>query len=289
MERRCGILMEIGTDSGVLLSERGSEPMKNQVLEVIENRVSLRSYDSRPVTEEELDAILEAAMRAPTAGNQMLYSIIVIRDQKTKDLLAKSCDNQPFIASAPVLLLFAADQHKWFEYYKRNGVREFCQANGEKGYCFEAPQESDLILACEDTMAAAQNAVIAGESLGIGSCYIGDIVENYEYHQRLLGLPRYVFPLALLCMGHYREGHKRVRRERFDRKFVVFDEKYRELSDEEYRQMFAREETLYRPGNPYGADNYAQMFYARKTGAAFSKEMARSVRVALKDWDGRKL
>lgn len=263
--------------------------LKNPVLDTLFNRTSLRTYSSEPVTDEELEAILHAAMRAPTAGNQMLYSILVIRDQETKEKLSKSCDHQPFIAKAPVLLLFAADQHKWFDFYKKNQVGEFCQAHKERGYSFEAPQESDLLLACEDTMAAAQNAVIAAESLGIGSCYIGDIVENYEYHQELFELPRYVFPLALLCLGHYRPEHKKVFRRRFDPKFVVFEEKYRQLTEEEYEEMFAEENKGYRPDNPYDADNFAQMFYARKTGAAFSKEMARSVRVALKEWDGRKL
>ena len=141
--------------------------MTNPVLECMNNRVSLRTYDDGPVTDEELQAILEAAMRAPTAGNQMLYSIIVIRNQETKEKLSKSCDNQPFIAKAPVLLLFVADQHKWFDFYKKNGVKEFCEEQKGKGFCFEAPQESDLILASEDTMIAAQNAVIAAESLGI--------------------------------------------------------------------------------------------------------------------------
>lgn len=263
--------------------------MTNPVLDTIKNRVSLRTYDDCPVTEEELRIILEAAMRAPTAGNQMLYSVIVIRSQETKEKLAKSCDNQPFIAKAPVLLLFAADQHKWFDYYEKNGVKEFCEAHADQGYCFEAPQESDFLLACEDTIIAAQNAVIAAESLGIGSCYIGDIVENYEYHQELFQLPEYVFPIALLCLGHYKPDHNRVIRERFDPKFVVFEEKYRQLTDKEYEEMYARENAGYRPDNHYGAKNFAQMFYARKTGAAFSKEMARSVRVALKGWDGRKL
>ena len=261
--------------------------MDNQVLEILKRRVSLRTYDNQPVTEEELNAILKAAMQAPTAGNQMLYSIIVIKDQEKKALLSKSCDNQPFIAKAPLLLLFVADQHKWFEYYKKNGVREFCDAHREEGFLFEAPQESDLFLACEDAMIAAQNAVIAAQWLGIGSCYIGDIVENFEFHQKLFRLPQYVFPIALLCMGHYKEDHRRVHQQRFDPKFVVFNEEYRELTDEEYREMFAHQETFYRENNPYGAENYAQMFYARKTGAAFSKEMARSVRVALKEWSGR--
>ncbi len=263
--------------------------LNNEVLNTLNTRTSLRTYDPDPVTDAELEAILHAAMRAPTAGGQMLYSIIVIHDPETKEKLSKSCDNQPFIAKAPVLLLFAADQHKWFDFYQKNQVKEFCQAHADKGYSFEAPQESDLLLACEDAMIAAQNAVIAAESLGIGSCYIGDIIENYEYHQKLFELPRYVFPVALLCLGHYKPDHKKVIRRRFDPKFVVFEEKYRQLTDAEYNEMFAEENKGYRPDNPYGAENFAQMFYARKTGAAFSKEMARSVRVALKEWDGRKL
>ena len=53
--------------------------------------------------------------------------------------------------------------------------------------------------------------------------------------------------------------------------------------------MFKDEEKNYNPQNPYQAKNFAQQFYARKTGAPFSKEMARSVRFWLKQWDGRLL
>ena len=58
------------------------------------------------------------------------------------------------------------------------------------------------MLACCDALIAAQTAVIAAESLGIGSCYIGDIMENYEAHRDLFGLPQYVFPICLLCFGY---------------------------------------------------------------------------------------
>ena len=139
-----------------------------------------------------------------------------------------------------MLLLFVADQHKWFDFYKKNGVKEFCEEQKEKGFCFEAPQESDLILASEDTMIAAQNAVIAAESLGIGSCYIGDIVENYEYHQKLFDLPEYVFPISLLCLGHYKPDHNRVFRKRFDPKFVVFEEKYHQLQMKNTKRCLKR-------------------------------------------------
>ena len=238
---------------------------ENPTLRLLNQRASLRVYDKRDISQETLDQILQAMMRAPTAGNQMLYSVIVVRDDATKQKLAQSCDHQAFIATAPVLLIFLADHQRWFDYYQQNDVAGYCDRQGLR---FEAPQESDLLLAIEDAMIAAQNAVIAAESLGIGSCYIGDIMENYEFH---------------------RENHLKKLRPRFEQQYIVFDEKYRHLSADEYEQMFAEQAKNFSLQNPYHADNYAQAFYARKTGAAFSKEMARSARVAMKQWDGRLL
>lgn len=157
------------------------------ISEVIKNRTSLRVYDDRMVEDQDLEKILEAASLAPTAGNQQLYSVIVIKSQETKDKLSESCDHQPFIAKAPVLLLFVSDQKKWFDYYQLEGCKEFSER--EPGLFWEAPNESDLMLSIEDTMIAAQNAVLMAESLGIGSCYIGDILENYEFHKELFALP----------------------------------------------------------------------------------------------------
>lgn len=255
--------------------------MSNSVLDVINNRTSLRVYDNREISQEILDKILHAAMRAPTAGNQMLYSILVVRDEQTRKILSQSCDHQAFIATAPVILIFLADHQRWFDYYQLNGVAEYCDREGLQ---FEAPQESDLLLAIEAAMAAAQNAVIAAESLGIGSCYIGDIVENYEFHKELFDLPDYVVPISLVCLGYYKEGHKRVHRKRFDQKYVVFEEKYRELSDEELKEMFAERAAGFVKTPTSSAENFAQAFYRRKTGAAFSKEMKRSVRAMLADY-----
>ena len=85
------------------------------------------------------------------------------------------------------------------------------------------------------------------------------------------------------------KNHLKKPRERFDKQYIVFEEKYKHLSPEEYQQMFAQREQTFHEDNPYHADNFAQAFYARKTGASFSKEMARPVRVAMKAWDGRLL
>ena len=78
-------------------------------------------------------------------------------------------------------------------------------------------------------------------------------------------------------------------RKRFDKQFIVFENKYHRLSEQELSEMFSDIEKKRNSKNQYGIDNFAIKFYKRKTGAEFSKEMARSVRVALKKWDGRKL
>ena len=68
---------------------------KNETLNVIKNRRSIRAYNQKPLTQVEIDTIILGAMRAPTAGNLMMYSIIHVADQNLKDKLVKTCDNQP--------------------------------------------------------------------------------------------------------------------------------------------------------------------------------------------------
>ena len=94
---------------------------QNQVLEQLARRKSVRAYTGEPVTPEEKEAILKAAFQAPTAGNQQLYTIIDVTDQGLKDALAVSCDNQPFIAKAALVLVFCADCKKWYDAYRSIG------------------------------------------------------------------------------------------------------------------------------------------------------------------------
>lgn len=82
--------------------------MNSTVKELFE-RKSVRVYKDKEIEPEKKQLILESAIQAPTAGNMTLYSIIDIQDQEIKDKLAKSCDNQPFIAKAPLVLIFVAD------------------------------------------------------------------------------------------------------------------------------------------------------------------------------------
>ena len=101
--------------------------MTNTVLETIVKRKSVRAFQDRTISLDIRNQILTAAMRAPTAGNLMLYTIIEVNDQKKKDVLAKTCDNQPFIARAPWVLLFLADYQRWYDYFLTCGVQDYCE------------------------------------------------------------------------------------------------------------------------------------------------------------------
>ena len=178
----------------------------NPTLKVINSRKSVRAYQDQAIPVEAKQKIIHAAMRAPTAGNLMLYTILDITDQAIKEKLSVTCDHQPFIARAPMVLIFLADYQRIYDYFNLCAVPEMCR---ETGHPLRTPAEGDLFLACCDALIAAQNAVIAAASLGIGSCYIGDIMENYETHRELLDLPDYVFPVTMVCFGYPTEQQNR--------------------------------------------------------------------------------
>lgn len=124
-------------------------------------------------------------------------------------------------------------------------------------------------------MIAAQNAVIAAENLGIGTCYIGDIMENYEYHNELFNLPKYTMPIALVVMGNY--DTKPQIRYRFYKSYVVFDETYPNITEEFADNMFSKEESKDK--------EFAVKFYKRKMDAPFFKEMIRSIKMYISEWN----
>ena len=255
----------------------------NPVMDVLLKRKSVRAYEEKEISEEARAGILKATLRAPTAGNLMLYSIVDVTDQPIKDRLAVTCDNQPFIARAPMVWLFLADYQRWHDYFIDSDVEDMC---AKRNVPMRKPAEGDLFLACCDALIAAQNAVIAAESFGIGSCYIGDIMEQYEVHKELLNLPQYVFPICMLVFGY--PTHQQLEREltpRFDEKFIVFENKYHRLDKSEFNQMFAeREEQMPRGKAMEGISNFGQAVYLRKFSADFTVEMTRSVRLMLQEW-----
>lgn len=251
----------------------------NETINTINKRRSIRAYEKKSISAIEKNTIINSAMRSPTAGNMMLYSIIEVADQTIKEKLVKSCDNQPFIARSPFVLLFLADYQRWMDYFKASDVESLIE---RENIAPRTPQEGDLMLACCDALIAAQTAVIAAESMGIGSCYIGDIMENFEFHKELFDLPKYTFPITLLCFGYPTE--KSLKREyttRLPQKFVHFKDKYLNFNKEDFNKMYEDRKLNHYLGS---ATNFGQHMYYKKFTADFSDEMSRSVKKAIEEW-----
>jgi nitroreductase len=243
-----------------------SRPPSNSTLDLIAARTSTRVYDPTPLTDAERAAVLSAAFRAPTGGNMMLYSIIEVTDQSLKDRLAVTCDDQPFIAKAPWVLLFIADFQKWIDVFTASHVERVEVAERRM-----TPGLGDLMLACSDALIAAQNAVVAA-----------DILELGETHAELFDLPPHTLPIAMLCFG--RPAATREPVVRFS-EHVVHENRYRRLSAGELAEEIGAMGAEYAPnGFPPGVDNYGQVVYRRKFASDFMTEMNRSVAWWLERW-----
>lgn len=242
----------------------------NEIIQSLFNRKSVRVFTEKEIKVEDKELILESAIQAPTAGNQVLFTILDIEDQKIKDTLAITCDNQPFIAKAKMVLIFLADCRRWYDSYKASGTD--CRT----------PGYGDLLIACSDALIAAQNTVVAAESLGIGSCYIGDILENHDKHVKLLNLDEFVFPSAMLVFGYPAEGQiKRKKPIRFNKKYIIQKNTYSKLPEADLKNMFKE----VHPESVYDFDKYIKAFCERKYMSGFAMEMTESVTKYLKKFE----
>lgn len=241
----------------------------NEVIQQLYDRKSVRVFTDDPIDEAIVQEILCASAMAPTAGNQQLYTILRVSDRGLLERLAESCDHQPFIAKGQLVLVYCADCLKWYKAFKEAG----CDPR--------TPGPGDLLLAVDDALIAAQNAVVAAESYGIGSCYIGDIMENIEVQRDILGLPEYVFPAAMLVFGYPTQQQKdREKPRRIDMKHLVFENRYPDMDAERLQDMLSK------GMSPEEYRRWMAAFCERKFNSGFAREMSRSVREYLKQFEG---
>lgn len=231
----------------------------NDTVKALKARKSTRVFTDMPVMPQIKAELLACAAAAPTAGNQQMYTILDITEPDLKKQLAESCDHQPFIANAPVVLIFCADFQKWYDGFQHFGCTP------------RRPGVGDLLLAVSDATIAAQNVVVAAESFGLGSCYIGDIMEQCELHREMLHLPRYVFPACMLVIGYPTlQQRKRVKPDRLPMKLLVHENSYKPLNEEALAQLLRNEGEMTK-------EQRFQAFCQRKYNSDFSREMTRSV------------
>jgi FMN reductase [NAD(P)H] len=213
---------EMPSHHGVEAPVDGKYP--NQTLKLLIERASCRDFSSKKISPDVLRFILSAGVHAPTGGNLQPYSIIKIENDKTKRKLAEMC-GQDFIGEVPVLLLFCIDFRR-IERWAKLEIAPFTATSAFPHFW----------ISFIDTVACAQIICTAADSLGLGSVYIGTILEFLKDIQRMFQLPKGVFPVVLLCLGYPKA--KLVSRKKLDYRIVVHAEKYHEIEDQKLIEAF---------------------------------------------------
>lgn len=212
-------------------SHHGVKEMKNAqypntTLKLLMERASCRNFSKRPVSRKVLSQILEAGTHAATGGNLQPYSVVKIESPRKRAKLAKMC-GQSFMAKAPVHLLFCIDYHR-LQRWAEIEIAPFSATSSFRHFW----------IAFQDTIIAAQNICTAVDSLGLGSVYIGTIMEFIPETRVMFGLPKGVLPVVLLCLGY--PAKKPLVRRKLGVETVVHDERYHEMSDRRLQKVFQK-------------------------------------------------
>lgn len=173
----------------------------NNTIETIKNHRSIRQYLDKDIPNEIIDEIVKAAQAMPNSINGQQTSVIVVRDKAKREKLAELVGNQPYVAKAPVFLIFVMDFYRTHLAGEKTGLTQVIHESVE-----------GIGAGSVDVGIALGASVIAAESLGLGTVPIGGVRKNPEEVIELLGLPKYTFPLVGLVVGYpENESHKKPR------------------------------------------------------------------------------
>ncbi len=178
----------------------------NPVIEAMMSRSSVRKFEKRRPSDEVIETVVRAGMQAPFASQ--LHSVLLSARPKA-----------PF--GAPLWFTICADLHKLERFMKLRGWERV------------ASDEAMLVFALQDAAYLAENMVIAAESLGMGSCFLGEAPFIADRVAEEFSLPPRVMPLVGLVMGYPSE--REPPRPRYPLECSFFKGKYPELSDDDIR------------------------------------------------------
>jgi len=163
----------------------------NDILATLLSHRSVRAYRPEPLPEGSLERIIAAAQSAATSSNLQTWSVIAVEDTERKVRLSDWAGGQKHVRECPLFLVWVADLARAEHIAAQRGI----SLDG-------LPYLDTLLVAVIDAALAAQNAVVAAESLGLGAVYIGALRNRLEQVATELQLPRHAIPVFGLCLGY---------------------------------------------------------------------------------------
>jgi nitroreductase len=211
----------------------------NDTMELLLGHRSVRGYKPDALPAGTLETLVAAAQSAATSSNMQWTSVVAITDPAKKKVLAEIAGNQKHIEQCPLYLCWVTDM-----------TRNALISKAEKVEFETMPWLETFLVASIDVALAAQNAVVAAESIGLGTVYIGAMRNDPERVAEVLGLPKQCFVLFGLCVGYATEQSAGEVKPRMPQAMMLHRERYdasnadaqRKLHDAEMMRFSARHE-----------------------------------------------
>lgn len=159
------------------------------VAQAIRTRCSCRNYQDRPIEQEKLLAVLEAARQAPSAKNLQDWRFVVVTDRQTKKKLVAAANNQTFLENAGAIIVA-------------------CTVSDHVMRCGQAVGPIDVAIALE-------HMCLQATELGLATCWIGSFYPDRV--RPIVGMPENVTIIELLALGYPADAPKEHRREALNR------------------------------------------------------------------------
>lgn len=218
---------------------------------------SVRQYDTRALEPGTTETLVAAAQSAATSSNLQCWSVISVTDQDLRRELAEIAGNQQHVVQCPLFLVWLCDLSRHERLAQSQGVQ------------LEALKLTEsFLVGVVDAALAAQNAVVAAESLGLSTVYIGALRNDAERVARLLKLPQGVVAVFGLCVGHA-AGQSEVK-PRLPQEAVFFTNAYDPKDEASIRQTYDETLATFSQRNQMGQLTWSERVIDRLQNKALS-------------------
>lgn len=184
----------------------------NDVINLQLNHKSIRKFKQKPIPQDVIDTLIDVARHTATSNFMQSYSIVCLTSKEKKEKLAKIC-NQPYVAEASHVFIFVADQFRNKHIATENNQETSVLNNMDR-----------YMVAMTDAVLAAQNVNLAAESLGLGTVFLGSILNDNKATSDLLNLPELTFAVLGLAIG-YKDQEPQLK-PRLPKEMMFFEEAY---------------------------------------------------------------
>ncbi|WP_431301835.1 nitroreductase family protein [Sediminicoccus sp. BL-A-41-H5] len=226
-------------------------PWNDHIALLLSHR-SVRGYRPDALPAGTLETLVAAAQSAATSSNLQTWSVVAVHDPVARAAMAKAAGNQKHIEQCPLFLVWCAD------------VSRNARLGAEEGVDLPTlPYLETFLVAAIDAALAAQNAVVAAESLGLSTVYIGALRNDPALVAELLGLPPGVMGVFGLCVGYAAPDVTNEVKPRLAQPAILFHDRYDAAGEPALRAAYDAKMAEFSKRNEMAATSWSQRVIAR--------------------------